>query len=92
VTLEPEQLLYVTVVAASARSLEAMAGALDTGENSQDYRQAMRIITQCLREPPTREEIVEFGELLLAMQSRLLQDRIDAAAEFRAKAARGAEP
>lgn len=92
VAIDPEQLLYVTGVAASARSLDAMAGALDTGENSHDYRRAMRIIAQCHREPPTREEIVEFDELLSAIQTRLVQDRMAVTARFRAEAAQSSGP
>jgi hypothetical protein len=92
VAIEPEQLLYVAGVAASARVLDAMAAALDTGENSHDYRRAMRIIAQCHREPPTREEIVDFDELLAAIQSRLIQDRTAITARFRAEAAQSAGP
>lgn len=73
--IDPDQELFYTVLNVSLKSLMSMAGELEAGPTSADYRTARHLLAKTLAERPTQDEVRDFDARMSLMIDRLKKDR-----------------
>lgn len=73
--IDPEQELRLVILGSSLRLLSSLATALDTVENSAEFRRAHFLLAHTMSDFPTIEEIREFDDLLFSIVENVKKDR-----------------